>query len=391
MDWAALLLFWVAAAMFGYAYAGFPLLVFLFGTFRRARPVRAAAITPRASLVIAAHNEAENIGARLENALAADYPLGALEIMVASDGSTDGTESIVEGFAGRGVRLLRLPRAGKIAALEVAARAASGEVLIFSDANTFFERGTLHALVRSFADPAVGGVVGHTAYFVRAQSQSSGLGERLYWRYDTWIKRLESRAGSVVSAHGGLYAVRRELFRVPADRAVTDDFIISTEVVAQGQRLVFEPDAIAWEEAAPRAGQEFGRRVRLMTRGLRAVYLRRALLNPWRYGRYALFLFSHKVVRRLVPLSLVALLVSSLALSGRSGFFAAAGLAQASLYTLAAAGFLLRGTALGRARVFYVPFFYCMANAAALVAWFRFLRGDRISLWQPQRSAAGAS
>jgi hypothetical protein len=128
-----------------------------------------------------------------------------------------------------------------------------------------------------------------------------------------------------------------------------------------------------------------------MTRGLRAVYLRRALLNPWRYGVYAWFLFSHKVVRRLVPVLLVPLLITSAALTGRGGFYAAATLAQSGFYALAVAGFLLRAARPGRWRVFYVPFFYCMTSAAALVALYRFVRGDRIAFWQPQRSAAGAS
>ncbi len=381
--------FWVALAAAAYVYAGFPALVALVGTLG-GRSVRKAPVTPPLTLVIAAYNEEAAIGERLENALAADYPPDRREVVVASDGSTDATERIVEGYAHRGVRLLRLPRHGKIAALDAAARAARGEILVFSDANTQVDPGALRALAANFADPAVGGVVGHTGYRLPADGESSTRGEDLYWRYDTWIKERESRTGSVVSAHGGLYAVRRELYRRPADPSATDDFSISTAVVEQGKRLVFEKDALAWEVAVPRAAREFRRRVRLMTRGLRGVALRRKLLNPARYGFYSVVLFSHKVLRRLLPLALPVLLASSLVLAGGSGFYAAAAASQLLFYASAAAGFLARRHRAGGWKPLYVPFFFCMANAAALVALFRFVRGDRIRLWQPQRHPAGA-
>jgi cellulose synthase/poly-beta-1,6-N-acetylglucosamine synthase-like glycosyltransferase len=386
---AAETVFWLSVATAAYAYAGFPALVALVGTLR-GRGVRKAPVTPSISVLIAAYNEEEAIAERLENALATDYPASRREVVVASDGSTDATERIVAEYAPRGVRLLRLPRRGKVAALDEAARGAPGEILVFSDANTHVEPGALRAMAACFADPEVGGVVGHTGYRLPEDGESSSRGEDLYWRYDTWIKEMESRTGSVVSAHGGLYAVRRELYRRPADGSVTDDFAISTAVVEQGKRLVFERDARAWEVAVPKAEREFRRRVRLMTRGMRGVALRRALLNPARHGFYSVVLLSHKVVRRLVPLALVALLASSLALAPRGGAWATVAAAQLGFYALAALGFAVRGRPVGSRRPLYVPFFFCMANAAALVALFRFVRGDRIERWQPQRHPAGA-
>lgn len=381
--------FWLSLALVAYAYAGFPALVALVGTVH-GRAVRKAPVTPGVTVLIAAYNEEEVIAERLENALAADYPAGRREVVVASDGSTDGTERIVAAYAPRGVRLLRLPRRGKIAALDAAARRAAGEILVFSDANTHVDRGALRALAANFADPEVGGVAGHTGYRLPERGESSSRGEALYWRYDTWIKEMESRCGSVVSAHGGLYAIRRELYRPPADLSATDDFAISTAVVEQGKRLVFEADARAWETAVPRAAREFSRRVRLMTRGMRAVALRRGLLNPARHGFYSVELFSHKVLRRLVPLALAALLASSLALAPRGGAWAAAAAGQLAFYALAAAGCAARRSRAGAWRPLYVPFFFCMANAAALVALLRFVRGDRIERWQPQRHPSGA-
>ena len=381
--------FWLSLASLFYVYVGFPGLLAIFGQLRQRR-VRKSPITPTISLIIAAYNEAENIAERLDNALGLDYPAGALEIIVASDGSDDATEAIVASYAPRGVRLLRLPRRGKIHALNAAVAHPRGEILVFSDANSIYDREALRKLVRNFADLGVGGAAGYTSYLIRANSQSSSRGENLYWTYDTWLKQMESLTGNTVSAHGGMYAIRRELYCPLADPAVTDDFAISTGVIEQGRRLVFEPEARAYEIAVPEAGREFQRRVRLMTRGLRAVLLRKRLLNPFRYGFYSLVLFSHKVLRRLLPLTLIILLVSSAHLRSNGILYSAAFVGQILFYGLAAAGYFLKGSPLGQWKCFYVPFFYCMANAASLVALFKLIRGEKISLWQPQRHRTGA-
>lgn len=383
------ILFWAAVVSLAYGYAGYPLLVIAVGAIRGQRVLRAP-ITPRASILIAAYDEEDVIAERLENALGLDYPSGSLEIIVASDGSTDRTEAVVESFAHRGVRLLRLPRRGKIPALIDAAALATGDILVFSDANITFERGALRALVRGFADPAVGGVAGNTLYRLPADREGSAEGEGLYWRYDAWLKEMESRTGSIVSAHGGLYGIRRELFQPPRETAVTDDFAISTAVVEQGRRLVFDREAVAYEIAIGEADREFRRKVRLMTRAWRSVMLRRRLLNPFGYGFYSVVLFSHKVLRRLLPLALLALLGSSLALADAGGMYGVAAAAQVGFYALAVLGWVVRGGRKGRHSVLFVPFYYCLANTAALVALARFLAGNRIELWQPQRHTARA-
>lgn len=386
MATAALWAFWLSIASLAYVYGGFPLLVAGVGRWRR-RQVRRAPITPPVTLIIAAYNEEATIAARLDNALALDYPPDRLQIIVASDGSTDATERIAAAYAGRGVVVLRLPRQGKIHALDDAVSHATGEVLVFSDANTMCDPDAIRALVRNFADPAVGGVAGHTGYRLQAKSESSSRGESLYWDYDTWLKQMESLTGSIVSAHGGLYAVRRALYRRSADPAVTDDFAISTAVVEQGYRLVFDPDARATELAVPEASREFRRRVRLMTRGLRGVLMRRRLLNPFRFGFYAVVLFSHKVARRLAPLFLLGLAGGSAYLATTDALYLAAASGQALFYGVALAGFLLRRAGVGGLKVVYVPFFYCMANLACALALVELLRGRRIELWQPQRHA----
>jgi cellulose synthase/poly-beta-1,6-N-acetylglucosamine synthase-like glycosyltransferase len=231
----------------------------------------------------------------------------------------------------------------------------------------------------------VGGVCGNQVYLKAKKADSTSAGEGMYWSFDKWLKSLESLTGSIVSAHGAIYAIRRKLYQPPASAAVTDDFAISTAVIEQKYRLVFESDAIAYEEPTASAALEFGRKVRIMTRGLRGVLMRRRLLNPFQYGFYALELFSHKVLRRLVPFFLLILFFANWFLIKENRFYFAAAVAQTLFYFLAGAGYFLRGHRAGRLKFFYVPFFYCLANAAAFMAVMRVLSGKRIEFWQPQR------
>ena len=385
---AALWVFWSALAALIYTYAGFPLLVGLWGSLRR-RHVRQADVTPSVSLIVAAYNEEAVIGDKLRNCLALDYPAQSLEIFLASDGSDDRTESIAVAFAGKRVHLLALPRRGKIFALRDAVARARGDLLVFSDANTMLHPQALRKLARNFADPSVGGVCGNQMHVKNSRGDSSEGGESLYWNYDKWLKCMQTRTGSIVAADGAIYAIRRELFRMPEMTAVTDDFAISTAVLLQKRRLVFEPEAWAFEPAAGAAGREFRRKVRLMNRGLRGVLLRKSLLNPFRHGFYAVILFSHKVVRRLAPVFLLALLASNLFLVERPVYAALAWL-QLGFYALAVLGWSLKSRRAGHLKLLSIPFFYCLANTAALVAWMRLLRGERIETWQPQRRAAEA-
>lgn len=377
-------LFWFMIALLVYVYVGFTALVVLVAQMRRKR-VRQAEITPRISLLIPVWNEERTIAERLDNALALDYPKDALEIIVPSDGSNDRTEEIVSRYAAHGVKFLALPRRGKIHAIKDAVAAATGELLVFSDANSMYERNALRMLARNFADAEVGGVCGNQIYVKAKSADTTSQGETLYWSFDKWLKQSESLTGSIVSAHGAIYAVRRSLYQHPASAAVTDDFAISTAVIEQGYRLVFESEAIAYEEPVPAAKREFGRKVRIMNRGLRGVLLRKRLLNPFRHGFYSVILFSHKVLRRMVPFFLLALLAISWLISAHSEFYFYAAVAQSFFYVFAALGYLLRSHRLGRLKFFYIPFFYCLANAAALVAFIKLFAGTRIEFWQPQR------
>jgi len=220
MSLVLLVLWWSAAALVLYTYLLFPALVFLRGLLGR-RPYKPGEITPRLSLIIAAHNEANTIGAKLDNILSLDYPHERLEVVVASDGSTDNTEAIVSRYARQGIKSLSLPRQGKAPALNAAVAASTGEILVFSDANSMYAPDALRALTRPFADPEVGGVAGDQRYLSGRRADLGSEGERRYWDFDRKLKQFQSRAGSAISATGAIYAIRRSLFR-PVPAGVTD-------------------------------------------------------------------------------------------------------------------------------------------------------------------------
>jgi cellulose synthase/poly-beta-1,6-N-acetylglucosamine synthase-like glycosyltransferase len=379
--------FWLAASLVAYTYVGFPLVVLLRARFR-SRPLLARDITPSVSLIIAAHNEAAVIRGKLENVLSLDYPRNRMEVIVASDGSDDGTNEIVAGYRAKGINLVALPRRGKIPTLNEAVLRAHGEILVFSDANSMYAPGALRALVRPFADSHVGGVAGNQRYLKGAVSNGATTGERAYWSIDRQLKQWQSCAGSVTSATGAIYAMRREIFK-PLPSGVSDDAMDSYRVIAHGSRMVFAPEAVAYEPVAPSANAEFRRKVRVSTRGLRCVAEAPGLLNPFRYGFYSFQLVSHKLLRWLAAWPLAILFITALWLWPAGGLYALAALAQLAFYGLAAVMFIFHEREFARGRLIRrltIPFYFCLANFAFLLAQIQFLRGRRIDSWEVRRS-----
>jgi len=374
--------FWSSIVVMGYAYAGFPVLLWA-----RARlfprPHVSAEIQPSVTVVIAAHNEASIIRQRLDNLVSLDYPMDSLDVIVASDGSDDGTDEIVASYRDSRISLLSLPRRGKAHALNSAVARARGEILVFSDANSMYAPRSIRALVRPFADPDVGGVAGDQQY---ADVQEPGEGgERSYWGYDRMLKRWESAAGSVVQATGAIYSIRRSLFR-PVPEGVSDDFVTSVGVIEQGYRLVFAPDAVAYEPVAPSSGAEFRRKVRIGTRMLRSEFHVRALLNPLRHGFYSVELLSHKPLRRLMAFPVLVIGLSSGLLWRQGWIYRASAIAQICFYATAAFGLVAGESKFGRHRLVALPAYFCMVYAAQLVAVWNILRGHRIALWKQDRT-----
>jgi cellulose synthase/poly-beta-1,6-N-acetylglucosamine synthase-like glycosyltransferase len=385
---AATITFWAGATALLYAYAGYPALVWLVSRLRP-RAVRRGSAEPSVSVVITAYNEERDLRAKLENTLALDYPVEKLEVIVASDCSSDGTDDIAREFAPRGVRLHRqAERLGKTAAQNGAVAIARGEVILFSDATTLYQRDVLRAMTPNFADASVGCVAGRLVY-VDTSGSAVGSGAKSYWGYETFLKTHESRACSLIGASGCLYAVRRAAY-VPLYNEACSDFIIATKMVEQGLRAVYEPAAVCTEETNRQAAKEFRMRVRVIAQTYTDLWRHRALLNPLRGGFYSIELLSHKVMRYVVPVFLAMTLLSSLALAGRAPFYTLAAVAQVAFYAAALLGWLLGRLGL-RSRLLALPAYFVLSNAAAVVAFYKFLRGERYARWEPIREAAPAS
>lgn len=367
-----------------YVYAGYPLLLVVVSRLRP-RPLRRAPVWPRTTVIVPAHNEAAVIHGKILNTLALDYPPELIEVIVASDGSTDGTADLARAIDDRRVHVLDLPRRGKAFALNAAVREARGEVLVFSDANIDLAPDSVARLVEGFADPEVGGVCGNKMVVTRDRTGAVTRGEGLYWRFDKWQKELEGIIGSVVSSDGALHAVRRELHVPIVDPAVADDFAISVRVPLGGHRLTFERRALAFEDAPDDPAHELRRKIRVANASLRALLDLRGKL--WSSGWYSLQLVSHKLLRYLVPLFLIIALAASLAAAPTHPAFAGLAALQLLLYALAGAGHLLRRSRAGRCRPLAVPYYFCLVNLAALGGIVSLLRGTRYGIWLPRTGA----
>jgi cellulose synthase/poly-beta-1,6-N-acetylglucosamine synthase-like glycosyltransferase len=379
---------WTSMGLLVYTYVGYPLLLVILSRLRP-RPVSRVEMTPTVSVIVAAYNEEKDLAAKLENTLALDYPKEKLEVIVTSDCSTDRTDEIVLGFASMGVRLWRqAQRLGKTAAQNAAVELARGEILIFSDATTLYETNVLRAIIPNFADPSVGCVAGQLIYVDPTQS-GVGRGACTYWGYETFLKRCESRIGTLIGVSGCLYAVRRSAY-VPLYNEACSDFLIATKMVEQGLRAVYEPAAVCVEQTNRLAKKELSMRVRIIAQTFTDLWRHRRMMNPLRSGFFAVQLMSHKVLRYLVPFFLVASLASSAALTPESTYYASTFALHVGFYGLAAVSWLLERCG-RRIRWLALPQYFVLANVASLIAFYQFLRGERYAHWEPIREPGSSS
>lgn len=376
------ILFIVSVAIIGYAYFGYPILVYLLSHLFAQR-VQRRNITPRVSIIIAAHNEENGLDEKLNNVLALNYPKDRLEIIVASDCSTDRTDEIAQSYAGQGVILCRQSeRLGKTMAQRNAVRFSTGDILVFSDATTLYEPETLRHIVRNFADTKVGCVTGQLIYVDRSAT-AVGEGCRSYWNYEKLIKTAESRLGSLIGVSGCLFAIRRNCFAQIAGNMI-EDFAIASEVYLQGLRTVYEPEAVVTEDTNNRVRDEFRMRVRVISQTLDVLNRYRIILNPFRQGLFAWQMLSHKVLRYAVPWFLLTALFSSLMLQDTSGYWRFIVMAQLAFYLLAALAWLgdrlhIRLGPLG------LPVFFVLVNTASVIALLKFISGHSQTVWEPRR------
>jgi cellulose synthase/poly-beta-1,6-N-acetylglucosamine synthase-like glycosyltransferase len=371
--------FFASAALLVYHYVLYPALVIAGARLLRRQSMPPSAEWPSVSFIIAAYNEERVIAAKLRNTLALDYPKERIEIIVVSDGSNDTTEAIVRSFAPDGVVSLHDPqRRGKTAALNRAVGRANGDIVVFSDANNDFAPDAVRKLVRHFADPSVGGVCGAKRIKPDAERQSS-VGDGLYWRYESAVKSAESRLGTITNADGEIFAVRRDLYRTVPEYIINDDAQITLDLVKQGYRVRYEPEAHSYEFASIHIRDDFHVKVRMVAGGFQTLVENAAALFPLR-SWFAWAFFSHKTLRWLAPLLLILVLAASALLSAGPLYRAALG-AQLAFYGLALGGYWRVGRGTMPLAV-SVPFYFTAMNLAALWGLLRFLRRSQTVQWR---------
>jgi cellulose synthase/poly-beta-1,6-N-acetylglucosamine synthase-like glycosyltransferase len=383
------LLFWASLGVILYSYLFYAMLLLAisslwqvlrdlkFGLTRMNRRRQRVSETPLVSFVFSAHNEEAIVADKLCNCRELEYPWERLEILVGCDGCLDRTAEIVRAALLPNLRLFEYhQRSGKPAILNRLVSEARGEIVVFSDANTMFAPGALRALVRHFAGSSIGCVCGELRLSAR---QGVPQTESAYWRYETFLKFLESRLNMMVGANGGIFAIRRELFVPLPDGAIIDDFLISMRIRAGGHRVIYDPEATA-DEGTSSIAQEFRRRVRIGAGNLDALKYTWRLLSPTA-GLVSLAYWSHKICRWLVPFAVLGEFVAAMALA-RERLYAAIAVANAVLFLMAWTGYRLERRGV-HSRVLSVPYYFVSLNLALLLGFVSYFFGRQTGVWNP--------
>jgi len=372
------ILFWLSTCLVVYAYFGYPFVLWVL-TKLRSRIVLKKETVPLVSIIIAARNEADKIRQKIDHTLALNYPEGRHEILVASDASDDGTDEIVNQYAGRGVRLVRASqRRGKEHVQGLAVVVAKGDILVFTDAATILEPDALGRLMANFADPTVGAV---STEDVIVDALGNPTAEGLYVKYEMWVRRLEGRFHSLVGLSGSCFAIRKELCS-DWSPVLASDFMGALRAARKGYRSIADPSALGRFVALVSTQAERRRKIRTFLRGITVLMVNLDLLNPFRYGRFAFQLASHKLLRFVTPFLLLTILVTSLFLSSDPLYGATFG-AQVGFYLLACAGGVV--SPLQRSRIVRTAYFFTMTQWAMLRAWVKYAVGQQQVTWEPSR------
>jgi len=352
-----------------YAYAGYPLVLFLISLLKK-DTVQRKEIEPMLTFLICAYNEEKSIRTKLE-------------IIVASDASSDATDKIVQEFQDRGVKLLRVEgRVGKTEVQNQAVKAAKGDIIVFSDATTTYDRAAIRKIVRNYADPRVGAVSGRYRYLDPNRTQI-GTGTIAFWDYENFIKAKQTQVKTVTGCCGCIYSVRKDLY-VPLPPDIISDLVEPLKILEKGAKIVFEPEALAYETTCEKSEEEFKMRVRVISRGMGGVLYVKHLLNPFRYGYVSFQLLSHKVLRWMIPVLLIILYISNAFLIGKNTWYFVLFWLQSLFYFSAIVARLCELAGIKR-RLLSFPLYFCVVNGASLIALFRTLLRKRDVTWKTVR------
>lgn len=368
-----------------YVFFGYPLVVLLLGMLFR-RPIHKAPIRPKVALMIAAYNEEKGIAQKLEQSLRLDYPRELLRIIVVSDGSTDRTDDIVRSFSSQGVELIRVEgRVGKTEARNQALAQVNEEVVVFSDATTEYEPCIIQFLVEGFADPAVGMVTAQLIYRRDGQSQM-GFGQRLFWKYESLIKKAQTNLGTLTGSVGCATAFRRA-FYTPLPANIIEDFTEPLMFIQKGFRVCYEERALCFESPTPKSKNEWNMRVRVIRGGMTGLLHAKGVLNPLRFPLASFQLISHKILRWLTPILGMALFIFSVLafLAGTAGLWVQGLLlCQLVFYALAVVSFLAEKVHLNLGPL-SIPHYFILLNLASLVAMTKVMTSQLEATWETDR------
>lgn len=383
-------IFWLSLFLLIYPYVIYPVVLIglskLFGANHHL--VDELKEEPTITFIISAYNEEEVIGEKLQNAMELDYPQDKLEILVVSDACSDRTDDIVREWTAKNpnIKLVRQEqRRGKSCGLNLAVERATGEVIVFSDANAIYKKDALRELIRYFDNPDIGYVIGAALYNADRDSAATES-ESLYWKFELFIKEWESKFYSVVGGDGAIYAIRRNLYWKLEEDDI-NDFVNPLQIVAKGYKGLINQRAICYEDAAGDFRKEFRRKRRIVNRSWRALKKYFGWFDVLGQMRFMFELFSHKVIRWFSLLILIILFLSNvlILMIAPGPFYTAALAGQLLLALLAAVGYAMTGNGMSVPRIFYLPYYYLMVNTAALLGIIDDARGIRYTVWEHVR------
>lgn len=384
------ILFFTAFFILFYNYIGYGILLYGLIKIKRLfsrQKTPPASFEPPVSLVVAAYNEADFIEQKILNTLQLDYPSDKLEIIFVTDGSSDQTPAIVARYPA--VKLLHQPqRHGKTAAINRAMKQVRYPFVIFCDANTLLNAGAVKHIVKHYADGQTGGVAGEKKVLVSGAAGAAAT-EGIYWKYESFLKKMDAELYSVVGAAGELFSIRTHLYTPVEEDVILDDFIISLRINMAGYRIAYAPDAYAMETPSSSMEEEHKRKVRISAGGFQSIVMLRPLLNIFRYPLLSFQYISHRVLRwTLSPLSLPLLLITNIILvwAGAGLFYQLVLAAQACFYLAALTGYQ-QAKAHRKSKIFYIPFYFLFMNIAVYQGFFRYLAKKQSAVWdKAQRS-----
>jgi glycosyltransferase involved in cell wall biosynthesis len=373
-----ILIFWFSAFLAFFAYFGYPLTLIILSTTKRKKHIRES-ITPSVSLIITAYNEEKRIREKLENTMKIDYPRDKFQIIVASDGSNDKTHEIVQEYKSRGVELFIVgDRKGKENAQAQAVKITKGEIVVFSDTATRLDPQGIREIVSNFADPSIGCVSSEDKMISDGDSDVGGEG--FYVKYEMWLRGLESKINSVVGLSGSFFAARREVCNDFSPK-MQSDFRTLLSSMKIGLRGVSDPNAVGYYQDIKDKSREFQRKVRTVLRGLTVFFNHLEFLNAFKFGFFSYEYFCHKLMRWLVPVFLLVAFISGATLIGESTLYRFIFALQVVFYFSALIGIIL--PVLTKVVFIRIPSFFVVVNASIFVAWLKFFKGERVTLWQP--------